>query len=65
MAKYLIQPADGGMTASADDLGGALEAAWHSQRFHESDVEIYELHEGVPSLLARLSLSWYSGSEDD
>ena len=66
MAKYLIRPADGGgMSATADDLGGALEAAWHSQRYHERDVEIHELHDGVPALLAVLSLKWYSGSEDD
>ena len=69
MSKYEIRPADGtGMVATADDLGGALEAAWHSQRYHERDVEIYEHHEGdggTPALLAVLSLKWYSGGDED
>jgi hypothetical protein len=65
MAKYVIQPEGGGMVATADDLGSALEAAWHSQRYHERDVEIYELHDDVPALMAVLSLKWYAGSDDD
>lgn len=68
MSKYLIEPAEPtsvGMKGAADDLSDALQAAWDIQRYHDRDINIYEVHEGVPALMATLSLKWYSGSERD
>lgn len=68
MMKYLIQPNDPAsytMKGEADSLEDALQAAWDMQRYHDRDINIYEVHEGAPALMATLSLTWFARSNDD